>query len=440
EKTFASHTGSDASVALAGHTLALARQWHAANNAAPGIPVGDFGNWTLPLLATRLSSDQPETLAGGATSPWAVGARVWLSIPGDLADAKASLTHLSFTLGAQSERLGAETDAPRIWHPAFTTDRGWMLQARASDERRAVDNLQRQGDRLYEQGSGLPWVPNAYSLTAPDGTCYALDAQGRIVSVRFTDGQAWLVSDAGIAAIGGDFNERMDFQRDGAGRIVRITTPAADTGNSLARTAIAYRYDSAGRLILVRHLGGSDLGTPIAYDATGAVVTGPLTANLGTAANWASSNASTWRGELTADTKVELAFSVRESEIASTIHAPGSDGAVILVLETMLPADGLVEVAGAQIVGSTAADRRVSQLLRVTEAGVKLVRLSGTGAAQVSISVAGDLSGDGQVDAVDSRAWERAATGQDLLADIDGDDRIGSADRQLLYANLGFRA
>ena len=89
--------------------------------------MGDFGNWTLPLLATRLSSDQPETLASGATSPWAVGARVWLSIPGDLADAKASLTQLSFTLGAQSERLGAETDAPQVWHPSFTTDRGWML-------------------------------------------------------------------------------------------------------------------------------------------------------------------------------------------------------------------------------------------------------------------------------------------------------------------------
>jgi hypothetical protein len=78
--------------------------------------------------------------------------------------------------------------------------------------------------------------------------------------------------------------------------------------------------------------------------------------------------------------------------------------------------------------------------LRVSEAGVKLIRISGNGAAQLRISVAGDLDRDGRIDAADSQAWEQAASAQDRVADINGDGRMDSADRQVLYANYGFRA
>jgi hypothetical protein len=131
---------------------------------------------------------------------------------------------------------------------------------------------------------------------------------------------------------------------------------------------------------------------------------------------------------------------VRESEIASTIHTPGGQGAVILALETRLPADGQLEVVGAQIIGSSTVNGTLTHLLRVGEAGSKLIRIIGSGAAQLRISVAGDLDRDGRVDAADSQAWEQAAATQDPLGDIDGDGRIGSADRQVLVANSGFKA
>jgi hypothetical protein len=438
DKTFASHSQADATLSLAGHTLALVRHWREANGDAPADERGDFGNWTLALLASQLRSDQATALANGAIAPWSLGARVWQTIPTDLADADAGLTQLSFVLGAQSQRLGSEAGAAQVWQPSFSSDRGWTLQAHADGERSGADNLQRQGERLYERDSGLPWVPSAYTLTAPDGTRYTLDAQGAIHSISFTDGQSWLLSDAGIVAVNGAFDERVDFQRDSAGRIVRLSAPDGAGGT----TAIAYRYDSAGRLILVRHLDDHDFGTPIAYDAAGKVLTDPLAANLGAVVNWASSssNPNAWFGELKVNQAVSLAFTVRDSEIASTVHTPGGQGAVILALETQLPADGELEVVGARIIGSSTVEGKVTHLLRVNEAGTKLIHITGSGAAQLRISIAGDLDRDGQVDAADSLAWEQAAATHDPLADIDGDGQIGSADRQVLVANSGFKA
>lgn len=58
-----------------------------------------------------------------------------------------------------------------------SSDAGWTLTALNADN--TCRNLQRQGLRLYTQDSGLPWVPEAYTLTAPDGTAYELDAAGR---------------------------------------------------------------------------------------------------------------------------------------------------------------------------------------------------------------------------------------------------------------------
>ncbi|HNM20805.1 MAG TPA: hypothetical protein PKL59_23140, partial [Nitrospira sp.] len=351
----------DATVTLAGHPLALARQWTAGagEGAATGAgqgKLGDFGNWTLPLLATRLTSDQPATLDNGSLAPWTDGARVWISLPADLADAQAGTLHLAFTLTTPSERLASEPGAPQIWHPVFANAQGWTLQAHGRSEADSPDRLQstdrpdsliRLGERLYDQVTGLPWQPAAYTLIAPAsaspaGTRYSLDGQGRIQAIRFADGQAWRVSDAGIAAVGSNAGERIDLQRDSAGRIARITLPEASAANSDGRTAIAYRYDSEGRLILVRRLGETGLGTPIAYDPAGQPLGGdaPLTAHLGAIVHWSqSAGANAWSGTLTTGQAATLAFAVRESEIASTVHVPGGQGAVLLALESQLPED-----------------------------------------------------------------------------------------------------
>jgi Zn ribbon nucleic-acid-binding protein len=64
---------------------------------------------------------------------------------------------------------------------------------------------------LYDQTTGLPWVPSSFTLTAPDGTRYELDASGKLTAVRFGDGAQWLVSDAGIVAAGGDAAAQVAF-------------------------------------------------------------------------------------------------------------------------------------------------------------------------------------------------------------------------------------
>ncbi|MHB8166023.1 MAG: dockerin type I domain-containing protein, partial [Sulfuricella sp.] len=474
-KDFGTHTASDGTVTLAGHTLALTRTLTPSPFAVAGTPTtpsplwgegggegNDFGNWSLPLLSSSLTSDQPATLASGATAPWSEGARVWLNIPADLANPNAGLTNLAFTLSTTSERLGTEAGAPIILHPAFTSDQAasagsgqdWQLQAHNTQDSAlsTQDSLTRQGRHLYDQASGLPWVPAAYTLTAADGTRYNLDAHGKITAITFSDGAQWLISDAGIVAVGS--GERVAILRDSAGRIARIsyptTTPSPLAGEGRGEGAIAYKYDTQGRLILARKLNDSGLGTPYAYGNQGELLTDTLTANLGAAVNWNTPGNGAWSGTLATGTTT-LAYTVRDSEIASTIHTPGAQGALILALETSLPLDATLEVTGAQIIGSASINGLTTTLLRVTEAGVKLIRITGAGDANLRISVAGDLNRDGKIDGTDSQMFEQALAsplpnplppaGEGANEfDLTGDGQVNSTDRQVLYANTGWRA
>ena len=432
QKNLETETVTDVSYLLGGHTLALTRSFE--TNAS-----ADFGNWRIPALDLRLTSDQAETTASGAIAPWQEGARVWLQVPGSLSSAEASQQYLSFTLVTTSERLGNEPSAPLVWHPLFTGSQGWTLEAHG-DLESGPEMLVRQGQRLYSQLTGLPWVPTSYTLTGPDGTRYTLDTAGKVSDVKFADGAQWLVSDAGIAAVTGDSAARVDFIRDTQGRISRVTGPG-DTEGSDAKTMV-YRYDSEGRLILARSLNSPDFGTPYGYDAAGNPFADTITANLGAAVNWLSSDtANQWSGALQAGQTTTIAFAVRETELASAVKVPGAQGAVIIALETQLvDAQASLEIIGATVLGTTSIAGKQTMLLRVTEAGLKLIRISGAGAAQVRISLVGDLNRDGMVDGTDSAAWQQAAVTARPDGDLNGDGAVTQSDRQVLYANYGFKA
>ncbi len=469
QKTYDSISATDAIYTLAGHDFALTRTLEATpfptlppagEGLAFPLPSGegsregaDFGNWAIPALDTHITTDQPRVDEMGATAPWQSGARVWLQIPANLSDTSAAMQNLSFTLSTTSERLGNTPGAPLVYHPVFTSSQGWTLEAHntpspltgeSGGEGAFADSLQRIGSYLYDNNTGLPWVPESYALTSADGTRYELDAAGKVTGVTFTDGVQWLVTDAGIAAIsplpqagegqgeravGAD--ERVDFLRDDKGRIIRITGPAATAGG-VEDTATAYKYDTQGRLILARSLDAS-MFTSYAYDAQGKPHTDTITANFGAAVNWASGiNANQWQGDLQAAQTTTLAFAIRDSEIASTVHTPGAQGAVIVAIETT--GDAALEITGATILSSIPSPagggitndlagvvgqpsqmassssegqgERVTTLVRITEAGIKLIRLTGTGTAQVKVSLAGDINRDGLVNGTDSQAWE----------------------------------
>ena len=195
-------------------------------------------------------------------------------------------------------------------------------------------------------------------------------------------------------------------------------------------------------MILARAINAPDLGTPYGYDAQGIPFADQIVANLGAAVNWMANSAqNSWSGSLQAGQTTSLSFAVRESELASSIKVPGAQAAVIIALETHFADDSAsVQITGATVLGRTSLHGVQTTLLRVTEAGLKLIRLTGTGNAQVRVSLAGDMNRDGVVDGADSAAWAQAVASADLAGDINGDGAINSFDRQVLYANYGFKA
>jgi hypothetical protein len=439
EKQLSQALVTDAVFQLGSHRVALSRDLPRQGDGAE-----DLGNWRLPLLDTRLRTDQEGASPLGAAAAWQEGARVWLEIPEDLARAGAGITSLRFTLGTRAEPLGSGAMAPVTLRPQFTADQGWSLTAVEAEGDQPV-SLRRQGQRLYDQASDLPWIPQAWALTAPDGSRYSLEAAGKVEAIRFSDGQQWLVSDAGLVPVGAtDPAERVEFVRDPQGRIVRISGPAAPSGQGEAEaSALAYRYDEQGRLALARSLYGGSSEAAVGYHADGRLIQEPIAAYLGTAAQWQGSGAqarNSWRGTLTGAEPLNLSLFVRGSEIAATIKTPGAAGAVILAVETLGAATQLAAV-GATVLGTALQGGRTITLLRTSEAGLKLLSLQGSGEVEVQVSVAGDLDRDGDVDGADSDAWEAAAkVGNTALADLDGNGSAETADRQLLYANYGWRA
>ncbi|MFN9747507.1 MAG: putative Ig domain-containing protein, partial [Betaproteobacteria bacterium] len=438
-KNLRAAVATDATFTLGGHSLALVRSFEPARTAA-GTGVGDFGNWTLPLLSAQLSHDQP--LLGGldAAAAWREGARVWLQMPSSLALADAPTLQLAFTLRTQTQALSTEPTAPQLLRPRFEGDAaGWTLRATQDDGAQAPA-LQLQGSRLLDRETGLPWVPQRWELTAPDGTRYSLDAAGRISAVRFADGALWLVSDAGIALAGSvDAQQRVAFERDSAGRIERVVGLVGDKP-----TSIVYRYDTAGRLALVRSLyGEASLNLSLGYRADGSLMTEPLTAHLGAAGDWTAASATprnAWSGTLAAGASAHFGFVVRDSELRSAAKLRGAAGTLLYAVETT-GVDTPLVAEGATVVGRGQVGGRTVTLLRVTDAGLVRVSLAGSGAASLRVSLAGDIDRDGAVDGADSAAWEAAhSAGRLEQADLDGDGLATPADRQILYANYGFKA
>ena len=222
---------------LGKHSLAITR--HLSSSPTHG----ELGNWSLPLLDSRLSSDQSAFNAQGGDNAWREGARVWLQMPASVSLPNSEPQHLRFTLGtstqAQASNIANNGTPATVTHPTFTSDNPlWQLEAvndiaAATQGNKQAPSVTRLGGRLFDLISGQAWKPAAYVLTGPDGTRYTLDAAGKVQALRFSDGEQWQVSDAGIVALtrGADnaasTGARVDFVRNANGAIASMSGPLA---------------------------------------------------------------------------------------------------------------------------------------------------------------------------------------------------------------------
>jgi len=105
-----------------------------------------------------------------------------------------------------------------------------------------------------------PWTD--FTFTAPDGTQYKFDSNGKVSQRIDRNGNTLTFSSSGITHSNG---KQVTFTRDGSSRITEIKDPIAIA--SSGAPAIKYAYDSAGRMTNVARL--VDRAASGTYDNTG---------------------------------------------------------------------------------------------------------------------------------------------------------------------------
>ncbi|MEO1006173.1 MAG: Ig-like domain-containing protein, partial [Cyanobacteria bacterium J06638_38] len=406
--------------------------------------VGSFGNgWELASGNFNLETSPPAPLLLGEGSqsqsqiPFEDGTRVYLTLP--------TGERVGFTFQPIAEEITGLT----YYKPAWIADADVNYSLESAN---AVLSVAR--GRYYDLQTARPYNPFnvetlhatslrddfAYQLTAPDGTVYKLDADGTVVEQVTVDGTRLIYSDSGI--LNPATGEMASFEFDDAGRLTQITAPNGD--------AIAYTYDDAGNLVGVRNiaLGDSvrysygesglnliagDTGEAIAYFDNPQVL--PLEADLGKANRF---NGTLTSGTLSDGNSDLYRLGFRDSEINST-----ATGLVLLGVDvdgsTELPSiEGLTPV-------STQTDTNSSfALFAIEKAGLNLLVINGDADYQLRLGIAGDVNGDGAVDALDSQAVTAALgsefgdAGYDLALDVNRDLIIDQVDIQILGSNYGF--
>ncbi|MCB1966835.1 MAG: hypothetical protein KDI64_12570, partial [Candidatus Accumulibacter sp.] len=421
---------------VAGHDLPFARSY---DSLARSIP-GSFGEgWRLAFRDVDLQNDAALTgrETAGVLGTFADGQRVFVTLP----DGQRT----AFTFTPQKRSIPGQT-----WYlPAFVAadGSGWSLEAPATV-------LQRAGSSYFDLLTGKGYNPaNAagtdYLLVAPDGTRYSI-GDGEVREIAFADGVRLLVSDSGIVASNG---QRVQFSLNADGFIDRVV---ADDGRQFL-----YDYDALGRLLAVRDLEGARslrygyeegaLGRlAIRVDAAGgkrfdygasAVVQQAITADLGSSLGYL---ATSFSGDLAAGEEDRLAFTLRDSELASTASGAVYLGLIVEGSGGLLPQIPVLQ--GLSPVASSVQGNRAFALYRLDRAGLKLIEVSAAsaGSYQLSLFVAGDANRDGKADGRDAVLIAAAAglrsgdAGYALPLDADANGVVDSLDLQLLMQNTGF--
>jgi YD repeat-containing protein len=219
----------DASLPLAGIPLTIGRSYDSLEAGQPGATPGDLGpGWRLSLSGSVQDSAAEGTgpLAELLAEPFNASTRVTVVKPNG--------ERVGFTFVREPKPFPATFD----FEPVFVPDPG------VRDELRAVDGV--------TGGFGIvPYNPSIYELETPDKVVYVFSESDGLIQVRDALGGTLEISENGIQSSRGT---RVDYVRDGQGRITEIVLPPAEPGAEQGR--ILYSYDAIGNLRTVTDLTG----------------------------------------------------------------------------------------------------------------------------------------------------------------------------------------
>ncbi len=413
--------------------------------------ISSFGyGWSLAVEDTSLQTSVPPTgnEASGIYNPFIQGTRVYLTLP--------TGQRVGFTFTPQRR------DQPGVtsYTPAYVADAGvnWQLSSAA-----AV--LIRGGAGFYDAQTGLPYNPasglfvgSEYTLTAPDGTIYDIDAARGVQKEILPGGEQLYYSGSGITSSTG---VAVQFIRDAMGRITTVEAPdgtrvvytydaqgnLASAHNTLTGQSSRYGYSASDpHLLTDASAPASGSGAAVTYGPTVNVV--PITADLGGTTQFLAHD---YNGNLAGNATGSFTFLLTAAEIAST-----STGTVLVSIAVSAAPGSTVEPSVATIAGLTPLVQRTGAgtsftLFAFDRAGLELLDFTNTGSGasggySLHISIAGDADGSGSVNGYDGAlvagliGTAAGQPGYSLAADGNGDGVIDAADVQIVAANLGFQA
>jgi len=441
-------SATDATITLAGAAFAITRNYSSLDAETAGL-LG-YG-WHVAGLEPRVATNVTPTGAEneGVYAAFTPATRVYMNLPDG--------TRAGFTFTpTRHEHAGV------VWYsPVWTPDAGVTFQLAS-----AAAVLELVNGSFLERRTGLPYNPESgrfdgsdYTLVAPDGWVYRIDAAGGTEGLTAPGGARLVVSDSGIVA---DDGSRVSFQWDHAGRLAVLT--GADG------TYLAYTYDAAGDLINVTDVANDDrswygydvsnphhlaatmppagqTGLVASYGAGGALLASETID--GVLGNTRQFIAAAPGGTLAAGQTLRYVLMVSDAELGTTASGrltigvrltPGSG-------QTMNPATmrgvtaGVSGQAGGDALSLFTIDAGGLYVLDVTAGGA-----AGAGNFTMQVTLGGDVNSDGAVDGIDDAAMTvamGASVGDgtyNAAADVDGDGTVDAADRQYLNTSYGFVA
>ena len=234
-------TTSDLSWQIGALPLTVGRSYDSLDAGPLGSNTGDFSpGWRLALSASVQDSvpdiaPELDVLGGLNGQPFTTQTRVTVVKP-------------------NGERVGFRFDPQSMSFPSIL-----QFEVNYEPDSGVTDTLRAVGwpDTVFSLGAGfanflIPYNPTIYELETQEGVVYVVSESDGLLEVRDTQGGVLTSNNDGWQS---SWGARVDYQRDGEGRITDIVLIDDDGTSEIGR--IVYGYDDAtGNLVSVTDLAG----------------------------------------------------------------------------------------------------------------------------------------------------------------------------------------